>query len=52
MHSLSLLPTALQFVTTSCLFAGCESGHGVGGIPYTIEDMQIDKMAVIKSRGL
>ncbi|MDJ0758310.1 MAG: aldehyde dehydrogenase family protein [Woeseiaceae bacterium] len=34
-------------------FAGLrESGHGVGGIPYTIEDMQVDKMAVIKSRGL
>ena len=31
-------------------FAGLrESGLGVGGIPYTFEDMQIDKMAVIKS---
>ena len=30
-------------------FAGLrESGLGVGGIPYTIEDMQIDKMMVIK----
>ncbi len=32
-------------------FAGLrESGLGVGGIPYTIEDMQIDKMTVIKSQ--
>ncbi len=31
-------------------FAGLrESGLGVGGIPYTLEDMQIDKMIVIKS---
>ncbi|MDH3748270.1 MAG: aldehyde dehydrogenase family protein [Gammaproteobacteria bacterium] len=31
-------------------FAGLrESGLGVGGIPYTMEDMQIDKMVVIKS---
>lgn len=29
-------------------FAGLkESGHGVGGIPFTIEDMQISKMMVI-----
>ena len=34
-------------------FAGLrESGLGVGGIPYTMEDMQIDKMLVIKSGGL
>ena len=34
-------------------FAGLrESGLGVGGIPYTMEDMQIDKMMVIKSNGL
>lgn len=32
-------------------FAGLrQSGLGVGGIPYTIEDMQIDKMMVIKTR--
>ncbi len=31
-------------------FAGLrESGLGVGGIPYTMEDMQIDKMMVTKS---
>jgi acyl-CoA reductase-like NAD-dependent aldehyde dehydrogenase len=31
-------------------FAGLRhSGLGVGGIPYTIEDMQIDKMIVVKS---
>ena len=31
-------------------FAGLrESGLGIGGIPYTMEDMQIDKMMVIKS---
>ncbi|MEJ8566274.1 aldehyde dehydrogenase family protein [Elongatibacter sediminis] len=31
-------------------FAGLrQSGYGVGGIPYTIEDMQIEKMAVIHS---
>ena len=34
-------------------FAGLkESGLGVGGIPYTIEDMQIEKMLVIKSTSL
>ncbi len=34
-------------------FAGLkESGHGVGGIPYTMEDMQIEKMLVIKSDAL
>ncbi len=31
-------------------FAGLrESGLGIGGIPYTMEDMQIDKMMVIKA---
>lgn len=31
-------------------FAGLrQSGHGVGGIPYAVEDMQIEKMMVIKS---
>jgi acyl-CoA reductase-like NAD-dependent aldehyde dehydrogenase len=31
-------------------FAGLkQSGHGVGGIPYSIRDMQIEKMLVIKS---
>lgn len=31
-------------------FAGLrESGLGTGGIPYTMEDMQIDKMTVIKT---
>ena len=31
-------------------FAGLrESGVGVGGIPYTMEDMQIDKMMVVKT---
>ncbi len=34
-------------------FAGLrESGLGVGGIPYTMHDMQIDKLLVIKSSGL
>ena len=34
-------------------FAGLrESGLGIGGIPYTMEDMQIDKMMVVKSSGL
>ncbi|MCH8944343.1 MAG: aldehyde dehydrogenase family protein [Proteobacteria bacterium] len=34
-------------------FAGLrESGLGVGGIPYTMHDMQIDKMLVIKSADL
>ena len=34
-------------------FAGLrESGLGVGGIPYTMEDMQIDKMTVIRSPGI
>ena len=31
-------------------FAGLkESGYGVGGIPYTFEDMQIEKLTVIRS---
>ena len=30
-------------------FAGLrESGLGIGGIPYTMHDMQIDKMMVVK----
>lgn len=34
-------------------FAGLrESGLGTGGIPYTMEDMQIEKMMVIKSSGI
>ncbi len=34
-------------------FAGLKrSGLGVGGIPYTMEDMQVDKMTVIRSREL
>jgi acyl-CoA reductase-like NAD-dependent aldehyde dehydrogenase len=33
-------------------FAGLDhSGLGVGGIPYTIEDMQFEKMLVIKNSG-
>ena len=32
------------------LFAGLrESGLGVGGIPYTMHDMQIEKLLVVKS---
>jgi acyl-CoA reductase-like NAD-dependent aldehyde dehydrogenase len=31
-------------------FAGLQvSGHGVGGIPYTLRDMQVHKMLVVKS---
>jgi acyl-CoA reductase-like NAD-dependent aldehyde dehydrogenase len=34
-------------------FAGLkQSGLGVGGIPYTFKDMQIEKMLVIHSKGL
>jgi len=34
-------------------FAGIrQSGLGVGGIPYTFEDMQVDKQIVIRSREL
>jgi acyl-CoA reductase-like NAD-dependent aldehyde dehydrogenase len=34
-------------------FAGLrESGLGVGGIPYTMHDMQIEKMVVIRSKEL
>jgi acyl-CoA reductase-like NAD-dependent aldehyde dehydrogenase len=33
-------------------FAGLDaSGLGVGGIPYTIEDMQFEKMLVLKDGG-
>ena len=34
-------------------FAGLrESGLGVGGIPYTMRDMQIEKLMVLRSGGL
>ena len=34
-------------------FAGLrQSGLGVGGIPYTFEDMQIDKMMLLRSKSL
>ncbi|NNL94237.1 MAG: aldehyde dehydrogenase family protein, partial [Xanthomonadales bacterium] len=34
-------------------FAGLrESGLGIGGIPYTMHDMQIDRLTVIKSAGI
>ena len=34
-------------------FAGLkQSGLGIGGIPYTMEDMQIEKMTVLRSREL
>ena len=34
-------------------FAGLkESGYGIGGIPYTYEDMQVEKMLVLKSPAL
>ncbi len=34
-------------------FAGLkQSGHGVGGIPYTFEDMQIEKLMVLRSPSL
>jgi len=34
-------------------FAGLKhSGHGVGGIPHTFKDMQIEKMMVIRSPSL
>ncbi len=29
-----------------------QSGHGIGGIPYSIRDMQIEKMLVVKSVNL
>lgn len=32
-------------------FAGLrQSGHGVGGIRYTYEDMMVEKMVVIRSK--
>jgi acyl-CoA reductase-like NAD-dependent aldehyde dehydrogenase len=34
-------------------FAGLKhSGLGTGGIPYTMEDMQVEKMIVITSPGI
>ena len=34
-------------------FAGLrQSGHGVGGIPYSMHDMQVEKMTVIHSKNL
>jgi acyl-CoA reductase-like NAD-dependent aldehyde dehydrogenase len=34
-------------------FAGFrESGYGTGGIPYTMADMQVEKMTVIRSKEL
>ncbi len=42
----SILPTRLPFAGL------CESGLGVGGIPYTFHDMQIEKMLVVKPGAL
>lgn len=40
------------FRTDGMPFAGLrQSGLGVGGIPHSIKDMQIEKMLVIKSKG-
>jgi acyl-CoA reductase-like NAD-dependent aldehyde dehydrogenase len=34
-------------------FAGLKhSGHGTGGIAYSMEDMQIDKMIVLTSKSI
>ncbi|MFC1726434.1 aldehyde dehydrogenase family protein, partial [candidate division KSB1 bacterium] len=34
-------------------FAGLKhSGKGIGGIPYTMKDMQVEKMIVFRSKGL
>lgn len=34
-------------------FAGLKhSGHGTGGIPYTMDDMQVEKMIVLTSKGI
>jgi len=34
-------------------FAGAkESGHGTGGMPYTMDDMQVEKMLIIRSASL
>ncbi len=34
-------------------FAGLkQSGYGIGGIPYTFRDMQVEKLMVLKSSGL
>ncbi len=34
-------------------FAGLnQSGLGIGGIPFTMRDMQIEKMMVLRSKGL
>ena len=40
------------FRTDGMPFAGLrESGLGVGGVPYSIKDMQVEKMLVINSKG-
>jgi acyl-CoA reductase-like NAD-dependent aldehyde dehydrogenase len=34
-------------------FAGLkESGNGIGGIPYSFDDMQVDKLIVMRSASL
>ena len=34
-------------------FAGAkQSGYGIGGIKYTMRDMQVEKLLVLKSKGL
>ena len=34
-------------------FAGLkQSGYGIGGIPYTMRDMQVEKMVVLNSNAL
>ena len=40
----------LHFELIGCHLGLKHSGYGVGGIKYTMEDMQINKMLVLKKK--
>ena len=51
MHLLFFIMIILHLELIGChLLVLKHSGYGVGGIKYTMEDMQIDKMLVLKNK--
>ena len=48
LHQCSIM-TILHLEVDWMPFAGLKhSGHGIGGIKYTMHDMQVDKMLVLR----
>ena len=48
-----MINESTTFRVDSMPFAGLrQSGLGVGGIPHTMRDMQIEKMMVLRSKNL